>query len=155
MAAPMHHHAHHGPGAGGAARISAHATFHCLTGCIVGEAAGLAIGVTFALGATITIILATCLSYVSGFGLGLRPLVTEQRKTVLEALRIIWIGEAVSIGVMEIVMNLVDYSVGGMAVRSILAWAYWKGLIFAVPAGFLAAWPVNYWLIKRELKACH
>ena len=154
MTGPVHHHRHHHLAAG-AARISAHATLHCLAGCIVGEVAGLAIGVTFALGATVTIILATLLSYVSGFSLGLRPLVTEQRKTILEALRIIWIGEAVSIGVMEVVMNLVDYSVGGMAVRSILAWGYWKGLLLAVPAGFVAAWPVNYWLIKRELKACH
>jgi hypothetical protein len=32
---------------------------------------------------------------------------------------------------------------------------FWRGLILAVPAGFLAGWPVNYWLIKRELKACH
>jgi len=31
----------------------------------------------------------------------------------------------------------------------------WKGLALAVPAGFFAAWPVNYWLLKRELKACH
>jgi hypothetical protein len=30
-----------------------------------------------------------------------------------------------------------------------------RGLVFAIPAGFLAAWPVNYWLIKRDLKGCH
>jgi hypothetical protein len=24
-----------------------------------------------------------------------------------------------------------------------------------VPAGFVAAWPVNYWLLKRDLKRCH
>ena len=24
-----------------------------------------------------------------------------------------------------------------------------------VPAGFLAAWPVNYWLLSRNLKRCH
>ena len=23
------------------------------------------------------------------------------------------------------------------------------------PAGFLAAWPVNFWLLKRNLKNCH
>ena len=73
----------------------------------------------------------------------------------LTALRIIWIGEAISIGVMEIVMNLVDYQMGGMAASSVFSWMFWRGLLFAVPAGFLAAWPVNYWLVRRELKACH
>jgi hypothetical protein len=153
MVEHAHHHSHHG--AGEAARTSAHATLHCLTGCIIGEVIGLAVGVTLGIGASATIVLATLLSYVSGFSLGLRPLMVEQGRTFREALGIIWIGEAVSIGVMEIAMNLVDYSVGGMGVRSIFAWLYWKGLLFAVPAGFVAAWPVNYWLIRRELKACH
>ncbi|WP_283937644.1 DUF4396 domain-containing protein [Sphingomonas hankyongi] len=71
------------------------------------------------------------------------------------AFRIIWIGEVTSIGVMEIVMNFIDYQLGGMGAPSIVHWSFWRGLLFAVPAGFLAAWPVNYWLIKRELKACH
>jgi hypothetical protein len=74
---------------------------------------------------------------------------------LLGALKIIWIGEVISIGVMEIVMNVVDYQMGGMGAKSVFAWMFWRGLLFAVPAGFLAAWPVNYWLLKRELKACH
>jgi hypothetical protein len=36
-----------------------------------------------------------------------------------------------------------------------LSWPFWRGLMFAVPAGFLAAWPVNYWLLGRDLKRCH
>ena len=79
----------------------------------------------------------------------------EQRVGLFEAFRIIWIGEVTSIGVMEIVMNFIDYQLGGMGAPSIVHWSFWRGLLFAVPAGFLAAWPVNYWLIKRELKACH
>jgi hypothetical protein len=148
-------HAHHGHQGGGALRTSAHATLHCLTGCVVGEFLGLAIGVTLALGSGATIVLATLLSYVSGFTLGLVPVMRDQKTGFLGAMRIIWIGEAVSIGVMEIVMNLVDWSVGGMGARSIFAWTYWQGLLLAVPAGFVAAWPVNYWLIRNELKACH
>ena len=65
------------------------------------------------------------------------------------------VGEVVSIGVMEIVMNFVDYQMGGMGAPSIASWMFWRGILFAVPAGFIAAWPVNYWLLKRELKACH
>jgi hypothetical protein len=74
----------------------------------------------------------------------------------LQALRIIWLGEVTSIGVMEVVMNFVDYQMGGMTAPSIASWMFWRGIVFAVPAGFLVAWPVNYWLLKREIKgACH
>lgn len=148
------HHAHHG-GGGSAFRVSAQATLHCLTGCVIGEVAGLAIGVSIGLAAWQTIALATLLAYLSGFTLGVLPVMKARQLGFWPALRIIWIGEAVSIGVMEIVMNFVDYQMGGMAAPSILSWMFWRGILFAVPAGFLAAWPVNYWLVKRELKACH
>jgi hypothetical protein len=148
-------HAHHGHGGGGPWKVSAQATLHCLTGCVVGEVAGLAIGVTFGLGIWPTIILATALSYASGITLGLLPVMKSQNIGLMAALRIIWIGEVISIGIMEVVMNAVDYQMGGMSAPSIASWMFWQGLLFAIPAGFLAAWPVNYWLIRRELKACH
>jgi hypothetical protein len=152
---PESHHAHPGHGGGDPLRVSAQATLHCLTGCIIGEVAGLMIGVGLGLAAWQTIVLATLLSYLSGFTLGVVPVMRSRGGGFLDALRIIWIGEAVSIGVMEVVMNAVDYSMGGMAAPSVTSWMFWKGLVFAVPAGFLAAWPVNWWLIRRELKACH
>lgn len=102
-----------------------------------------------------TIILATTLAYIAGMTLGLVPVMRRERVSMLEALRIIWIGEVISIGVMEFVMNFVDYHMGGMTAPSIASWIFWQGIFLAVPAGFLAAWPVNYWLLKRELKACH
>ena len=148
-------HAHHGHGAGGPWRVSAQATLHCLTGCVIGEAAGLAIGVTLGLPAVLTIALATLLAYASGFTLGVLPVMKNRRTSFRNALRIIWFGEAVSIAVMELVMNLVDFRMGGMAAPSIVSWMFWRGLLFAIPAGFLAAWPVNYWLVRRDLKACH
>ena len=150
-----HGHAHHGHGGGGPWRTSAQATLHCLTGCVIGEVAGLMIGVSLGLGVWPTIILATALAYLSGMTLGLLPVMKNQNVGMLEALRIIWIGEVISIGVMEVVMNFVDYQMGGMSAPSIASWMFWRGILFAVPAGFIAAWPVNYWLIRRELKACH
>jgi hypothetical protein len=126
-----------------------------LTGCIIGEVVGLAIGVTLGLGTWPTIILATGLAYLTGITLGLLPVTKGHGISLVEAFRIIWVGEVISIGVMEIVMNFVDYQVGGMGAPSIASWMFWRGILFAVPAGFLAAWPVNYWLLKRELKACH
>ena len=151
-----HHgaHSHHGHG-GGVLRTSAHATLHCLTGCVIGEVAGLMIGVSLGLSPWPIIILATALSYLSGMTLGLLPVMRSQGVGPLAALKIIWVGEVISIGVMELVMNFVDYQMGGMGAASVFHWAFWRGIVFAVPAGFLAAWPVNYWLLKRELKACH
>jgi MerR family transcriptional regulator, copper efflux regulator len=32
---------------------------------------------------------------------------------------------------------------------------YWLALAAAVPAGYLAAWPINLWLLGRNLKKCH
>jgi hypothetical protein len=148
-------HAHHGHGGGGPWRTSAQATLHCLTGCVIGEVAGLMIGVGLGLSPWQTIILATVLAYAAGITLGLLPVMRNQHVGMLKALRIIWVGEVVSIGVMEVVMNIVDYHLGGMTAPSIATWMFWRGIVFAVPAGFLAAWPVNYWLLKRELKACH
>jgi len=149
----MHSHHHHS--AAGPWRVAAQATLHCLTGCVIGEATGLAIGVTIGLPAWQTIALATILAYASGMTLGLVPVMRSRGRGFRDALRIIWIGEVVSIGVMEIAMNAVDYGMGGMSAPSIFSWMFLRGLALAVPAGFLAAWPVNYWLISRELKACH
>lgn len=147
-------HGHHGHG-GGPLKASAQATIHCLTGCVIGEVAGLLIGVSLGFSPWATIALATALAYATGITLGLLPVMKSRGVGMAEAFRIIWIGEVISIGVMELVMNFVDYQMGGMTAPSVWTWMFWRGIVFAVPAGFLAAWPVNYWLLKRELKACH
>jgi len=146
---------HHGAPDAGPWRLAAQATLHCLTGCVIGEIAGLMIGVSLGLAAWQTILLATALAYASGITLGLLPVMKSRRIGALAALRIIWVGEVVSIGMMEIAMNAVDYSMGGMGAPSILHWSFWQGFLVAVPAGFLAAWPVNFWLLRRNLKNCH
>ena len=149
-------HAHHGHGGGGPLKTSAQATLHCLTGCVIGEVAGLMIGVSLGFSPWQTIVLATLLAYTAGITLGLLPVMRAQAIGLLAAFKIIWVGEVISIGVMEIVMNFVDYQMGGMTAPSIASWMFWRGIAFAIPTGFLAAWPVNYWLLKREIKApCH
>jgi len=158
VAAAHAHHAHHGHGGhgGGALSTSFHATVHCLTGCVIGEVLGLAIGVSLGLEPWLTIIIATTLAYISGFTLGVLPVMKTQGQGFWSALKLIWVGEAISIGVMEIVMNTVDYQMGGMGAPSIFHWTFWQGFLFAVPAGFIAAWPVNWWLLSRNIKQkCH
>lgn len=142
------------PGGHGTLGMSVHATLHCLTGCSIGEITGLAIGVSLGWPVWATIALATTLAYISGFTLGLWPLVRRGHGW-REAFSIIWIGEATSIAVMEIAMNTADYLAGGMTAPSLAHPGFWIGLAVAIPAGFLAAWPVNWWLLRRNLKACH
>ncbi len=134
---------------------AAHATLHCLTGCAVGEILGLFIGVSAGLGPWATMGLAIFLAYVFGFAFTLGPLMRREGLTLQQAMSIVWIGELVSITAMEIGMNVTAYAVGGVHAKSIFEPVFWIGMIAAIPAGFLAAWPVNYWLLKRQLKKCH
>jgi hypothetical protein len=148
------HHSHANPGAS-TFKLSIQATLHCLTGCAIGELAGLLIGVRLGLDPWTTIVLATFLGFVSGYTLGLRPLV-KQGMGWIEAFRIIWLGETISIAVMELVMNFTDYHLGGVTTSSVFNAQFWYGYGLALPAGFIAALPVNYWLLKRNLKKpCH
>lgn len=155
--AEMHHtHHSHADGRGHTTLgSSALATLHCLLGCVVGEVAGLAIGTSLGIGVFWTIVLAVTLAYITGFAFAVFPLMKRESLSFRQAMSVIWLGEAISIGVMEIAMNGVDYAVGGMTAGSVFAPMFWVGIAAAVPAGFLAAWPVNYYLLKRQLKRCH
>ncbi len=149
-------HAHHGEASQSMAKTSAQATFHCLTGCVIGEVIGLAIGVHYGLGIWPTMILATILAYIAGFSLAVPPIMRREKLTFRQTMKAIWLGEAISIGVMEVVMNGVDYAIGGVQAMSLSDPIFYIGLAVAIPAGFFAAWPVNYILLKKEIKGeCH
>lgn len=150
-----HHTAHPGIQPGSPAGLATAATLHCLSGCAIGELAGLAIGVSLGLGAWYTMALATAMGFLSGYSLGLLPLV-RRGMTWRRAFKAIWIGETISIAAMELAMNFTDYHVGGVQASSVFSWPFWYGYAAALPAGFVFAWPVNYWLLKRDLKKpCH
>lgn len=135
--------------------VSAHATLHCLTGCVIGEAAGLMIGVSLGLHPYIIMALATALAFITGFSLTVFPLMKRTNLPFRAAFKAVWLGELVSITVMELAMNTVDYHMGGMRAGSVLSLPFWEAMGVAIIAGYLAAWPVNAWLIGRELKRCH
>jgi len=137
------------------ARLTTSATLHCLSGCAIGEWLGLAIGVTLGLGPLLTLTLATLLGFASGYLLGLWPLVRRGARW-RDAWRRLWLGETISIATMEFAMNVTDYHVGGIGAQSIFDGVFWLGYGVALPAGFLVAWPVNWWLLGRSIKQpCH
>jgi len=144
------HHRHHAP----SWKTSAHVTGHCLLGCSIGEVAGLVVGTAAGLAPLAVVALAVVLAFVFGMGLAVLPLMGKG-VTLAAALSTVWLGEVVSIAVMEAAMNGVDWAIGGVQTGSLAAPLFWIGMAAAIPAGFLAAWPVNHWLVGRNLKACH
>ena len=140
---------------GANARTAASATVHCLTGCVIGEFIGVALGVHYGWPAMTTIIVATALAFTSGFALTLIPLMRGRGLSFSQAWKIVWLGEIVSITVMEVAMNFTDYHMGGMTASGLTDPIFWFAFIAAVAAGFIAAFPVNWWLLSRNLKNCH
>jgi energy-converting hydrogenase Eha subunit A len=132
------------------AKTSAQATMHCLTGCVIGEVIGLVLGVALGWPVWLTITVAVILAYIFGFALAIPPIMRREKLTFSQTMKAIWLGEAISIGVMEVVMNGVDYWIGGIQAMSLSEPIFYIGLVVAIPAGFLAAWPVNYVLLKKE-----
>ena len=136
-------------------KLAVSATSHCLTGCVIGETIGLSLGVFLGWVALQTALVATALAFITGFGLTLFPAI-KQGLNLSETFKAVWLGEVISIGVMEIVMNLVDYNMGGMNAASMLEPIFWFSLIIAIVAGFAAGYPANYFMLKYNLKQkCH
>jgi hypothetical protein len=152
-----HHHAHESGGHQGHNPwlAAAHATLHCSIGCILGETLGLMLGTTFGFSQITSMVVATVLAYLSGFALAVFPLMRGTGLSFPSALAAIWLGEAISIGVMEIVMNTIDYHLGGMRTGSIVNLRFWGALAVATGIAFLVAWPVNAWLIAKQLRQHH
>lgn len=151
----MQHHGHDGNKSIDTKQLAVSATMHCLTGCVIGEVIGLVLGVSLGWPPIQTAIVATILAFITGFALTLLP-TFKQGLNVSETFKAVWLGETISIGIMEVVMNLVDYSIGGMEANSIAEPIFWISLGIAVIAGFAAGYPVNYLMLKNNLKQkCH
>jgi predicted Abi (CAAX) family protease len=135
--------------------FAAKITVHCLIGCVIGEVIGLIIGVSIGLDPIYTMILATILAFIIGMLLAIRAVIQTHKTNFRNAAQTVWLGEVVSIAVMEIAMNATDYWVGGVGASSIFEPIFWIGILLAIPAGFIAALPVNFWLIRKHLKKCH
>ena len=84
------------------------------------------IGVTLGLHPYASMGLSTVLAYISGFSLTIFPLMRHTGFGFKSALKAIWLGEAVSIGVMELVMNTVDYHMGGVRTGSVFNPLFWE-----------------------------
>ncbi len=140
---------HHNHDNDGLQSMAVSATLHCLTGCAIGEVLGLIIGTAFGLSNILTTLLAVALAFVFGFGLSTLPL-TKTGMGFIAALSIVIAADTLSITTMEIVDNLVMYSIPGAMHASLIDPLFWISMPVALTVAFFAALPVNKYLLKNN-----
>lgn len=128
--------------------IAASATLHCLTGCAIGEIAGLMIGTAVGLSNVQTMALAIGLAFVFGYALSSLPLVGAGM-SLGRALKLVLAADTISIIVMEVVDNAVMAVIPGAMDAGLVNPVFWLGMMIALTAAFIAAFPVNRYLIDR------
>jgi hypothetical protein len=124
------------------------ATAHCLTGCAIGEVLGLVIGTILGWSTLATIVLAVVLAFFFGYSLTMLPLL-RSGMALATVLPIAFAADTLSITVMEIVDNLIILIIPGAMEAGLGGLLFWGSLAFALAVAFVAAFPVNRWLISR------
>jgi hypothetical protein len=129
-------------------RLAFSATAHCLTGCAIGEVLGLVIGTILGWGNVATIALAVVLAFFFGYSLTMLPLL-RSGLALSTVLPIAFAADTLSITIMEIVDNLIILIIPGAMEAGLTSLLFWGSLAFALAVAFVAAFPVNRWLIAR------
>jgi hypothetical protein len=131
-------------------RRAARSTAHCYSGCGMGEIIGIVIAAGLLSLTTWGVAAITfTLAYLFGFTLTFGPLVQEG-VPVGTALSDAFYSESASIVVMEAVAITVDIVLAGAATMGEAL--FWASLAVSLSCGLIAAWPVNYLLIRRGVK---
>jgi hypothetical protein len=128
--------------------MAANATLHCLTGCAIGEIAGLMIGTALGLSTGVTIALAVGLAFLFGYTLSTLPLI-QAGLGFFAALSVVFAADTLSIATMEVTDNLVMAAIPGAMDAGLVNPVFWIGMMIALAAAFVAAFPVNRYLIDK------
>ena len=129
-------------------RTAFSATVHCLTGCAIGEVLGMVIGTALGWGDFATIALAVVLAFFFGYLLTMLPLL-RSGLALASALPLAFASDTLSIAIMEIVDNLIMLVIPGAMEAGLGSVLFWGSLAFALAVAFVAAFPVNRYLISR------
>jgi len=129
-------------------RLAASATTHCLTGCAIGEVLGMVIGTALGWTDLATIVVAIALAFVFGYSLTLGPLVASGM-ALRAALGLALIADTLSITIMEIVDNGIMLVIPGAMDAHLDNALFWGSLAVSLAIAWVAAFPVNRWLISR------
>src|SRR4051794_8943261 len=146
-AADRHH--HEMPTRGAALTgVAVSATLHCLTGCAIGEVAGMLIGTAAGLGNWPTVAISVLLAFVFGYALTSLPLLRAGLALAV-VVPIALASDTFSIATMEVIDNAIMFLVPGAIDAGAGDLLFWGSLAFALAVAFVAAVPVNRWLIAR------
>ena len=129
-------------------RTAFSATLHCLTGCAIGEVLGIVIGTALGWSNVATIVLAIVLAFFFGYGMTILPLL-RSGMALGAVLPLALASDTLSITVMEIVDNLIIVVIPGAMDAGLGSLLFWGSLAFALAVAFVAAFPVNRYLISR------
>lgn len=129
-------------------------TLHCVMGCGIGDTVGLMIGTLLSWSVFSTMVLAIILGFIGGYSLTMIPLL-KRGIDVKKATKITVVSETASILVMETAENGTAFLIPGLLVASFSTSLFWFGLMISIIAGFIAAYPVNYFMLSKRLKEGH
>jgi hypothetical protein len=143
---------HHHEDLGGDGRalnaLAFSATLHCFTGCAIGEVLGMALATAFGWGDLASILVAILLAFVFGYSLSMRPLL-RSGLALGAAMSLALAADTASITIMEIVDNTIMLLVPGAMEATLGDARFWISLAVSLAVAFVAAYPVNRWLIAR------
>lgn len=131
-------------------KLTASATTHCMTGCAIGEVLGLAIATWLGWGVAGSIAIAVALAFLFGYSLTMQPLLKSDL-AFKEATKLALASDTASITTMEIVDNLIMLVIPGAMTAGLGDWLFWISMAIALAIAWVAAFPVNRWLIKRGM----
>jgi hypothetical protein len=133
---------------GSTSRMAASATTHCLTGCAIGEILGLVIAAAAGWGNVASIAIAVPLAFLFGYSFTLQSLL-RGGLALAAALGIALAADTLSITVMEIVDNTFVLAYPGAMDAGLRDGLFWWSLAVSLAIAWVAAYPVNYWLLRR------
>jgi hypothetical protein len=135
-------------------KLAVSATLHCLIGCGIGEVVGMVIATYFGMTMFSSMVLAITLGFVFGFALGIMPLI-RKGISFSQALKIVLVAEGLSIAVMEAFEVITQLVIPGVMEATLTGKIFWLGMGASLAVGFVAALPVNYYMIKRGVRHQH
>lgn len=131
-------------------KTSAINTFWCLLGCSIGDYATILYFQIFKPDVSMWIIMLVAMSAGILTSIALETWILARQQMELKLAFYSAMGMSlISMLMMESAANLVDFLLAG---RAMLIW--WT-ILPSLLAGFLSAWPYNYYRLKKFGKACH
>ena len=134
--------------------LAINTTIHCLIGCGIGEVVGMIIATYWDLSMANSLLLSIALGFVFGFALGIVPFV-RNGLSLSKSFKIVLVGEGLSIVVMETFEVLTQLLIPGLMAATLYDGSFWIGMLASLIVGFLAAFPVNYYMINRGFRHHH